>query len=102
MGQLIYTKTTFLIEEINAASSFTAPLKVCSDFKQAVAWAYVRLSEHQPLILDIAGQHCSIEDWDDHIYTGVYIVPTFPLDQPGLPMQIRVRAIEELTLSEAK
>lgn len=98
-SQQLYTRETYLIEEVNASGSFTAPLKVCSDLRQAVAWAIVRLHEHFPYVANIANVKIDITEWEEYRYTGVYVIPTMPLDQPELPMQIRVRVIEELTLS---
>lgn len=94
----LYTKETYLIEEVNASGTISTPLKVCSDQKQAVAWSIVRLSEHHPYTASISGEKIHITQWEDYRYTGVYIVPQFPLDKPELPMQLRVRVIEELTL----
>lgn len=92
-----WTKTTFIIEEVNAAHSFTAPLAVCAEFKQAVVWAIVRLHEHFPYVANISNTKLDITQWEDYMFSGVYVVPTMPLDKPELPMQIRIRAIEEFT-----
>lgn len=99
MGQLIHTKTTFLIEQVNASFTINLPIAVCSDLKQAVAWAIVRLDEHRPIVVDVQGKHASIDQWEDHMYAGIYIVPQFPAHLDHIPLQLRVRAIEELTLS---
>lgn len=98
-NQMIFTKKTYLIEEVNASGSYTAPIAVCSDLHQAIAWAYCTIpTAFSPSIRDIDGNVLSIDGWAFNIVAGVYIVPTVG-SALEVPMQRRVRMIEELTLS---
>lgn len=88
-------KLTFIIEHTNTTASWIAPVAICADFEQAIAWCLNRYRDHEPVVMDVDGNKLPRDKWADDIFIGVYVVPSISVDG-FVPIQYRVRAIQEL------